>query len=72
MKNSVSVTAEEYFKYFTPDPEAYEVYMKAQKTATEHAIAELEESMETMQDDMNEIKDLLVDITKLVEKLTNA
>ena len=74
MKNSVSVTADEYFKYFTPDPEAYDTHTQAVDLLEQNLREEYHDEIEVLEGDVEDLQETVKSYSKLtyeIEKLTN-
>lgn len=74
MKNSVSVTAEEYFQYFSDDPKALDIHTQAVELLEQNMRDEFHDEIEVLKDDVADLEEKVRKYIKLlfeIEKLTN-
>lgn len=74
MKNSVSVTADEYFKYFSDDPKAFDIHTQAVDLLERTLKEEYHDEIEVLEDDVKDLEAAVrtyIRLTYEIEKLTN-
>ena len=74
MKNSVSVTADEYFQYFSDDPRAFDIHTQAVDLLEQTLKEEYHDEIEVLEGDVEDLEKSLKSYIRLtfeIEKLTN-